>query len=92
MSWSILSSTKILTLTTAPFLIILVGALFVCQLAMVPGVHILLCPGRRGRLFLRGHRYTHSAAQSSKRFKPLSVTILLWQGNCWIGRKDKQGI
>ena len=26
--------------------------------------------------------YTHSAAQSSKRFKPLSVTILLWQGHC----------
>ena len=37
------SSTKILTLTTAPFLFILVGALSVCEFAMVPGVHILLC-------------------------------------------------
>ena len=30
---------------------------------------------------------THAAAQSSKRFKPLSVTILLWQGHCWTRKK-----
>ena len=33
---------------------------------------------------------THSAAQSSKRFKPLSVTILIWQGHRWIGKQHKQ--
>ena len=27
------------------------------------------------------YRYTHWAAQSSKRFEPLSVTILLWQSH-----------
>ena len=44
MSYSIPSSTKILTLTTAPFLFILVGAQSVSQFAMVPGVYILLWP------------------------------------------------
>ena len=44
MSYSVPSSTKILTLTTAPFLFISVGALFVCEFAMVPVVYILLCP------------------------------------------------
>ena len=72
MSYSIPSSTKILNLSTAPFLFILVSALSVCKFAMVPGVYIL-----HGTDI-----YTHSAAQSSKRFKPLSVTILLWQGHC----------
>ena len=38
--------------------------------------------------FLRAH----SAAHSSKRFKPFFDTILLWQGLCWIGKKHKQGI
>ena len=33
-----------------------------------------------------GHRYTHSPAQLLKRFKPLPVSILLWQGHCWIGK------
>ena len=37
------SSNKILTLTTRPFLSISVGALSVCQFAMVPRVYILLC-------------------------------------------------
>ena len=32
------------TLRTTPFLFILVGTLYVCEFAMVPGVHILLCP------------------------------------------------
>ena len=44
MFYSIPSSTKIITFTTAPFLFILVGALCVCGFAMVPGVYILLCP------------------------------------------------
>ena len=44
MSYSIPSSTKILNLTTAPFLFILVSALSVCKFAMVPGVYILLYP------------------------------------------------
>ena len=44
MPYSIPSSTKILTLVTAPFLFILVGVLSVCEFAMVPGVYILLIP------------------------------------------------
>ena len=42
--YNISSSTKVLTLTTAPFLFISVGALSVCEFAMVPGLDILLCP------------------------------------------------
>ena len=68
MSHNIPSSTKILTLTTAPFLFILVGALSVCEFAMVPGVHYFTVPpGRKGSFFLRAQIYT-AAAQSSKRF------------------------
>ena len=34
---------------------------------------------------------THSAVQSSKRFKPcLWLGILLWQSHRWIGKKHKQ--
>ena len=74
MPYSIPSSTKIFDMTTEPFLFILVGALSVCEFAMVTGLHILLPEST--------DIYTHSAAKSSKRFKPLSVTILLWQGHC----------
>ena len=86
-SYSIPSSTKILNLTTAPFLFILVSALSVCKFAMVPGVYILLyLQEEEVHSSSRGHRYIyiyiHSAAQSSKRFKPLSAAILLWQGHC----------
>ena len=92
MSYSIPSSAKILTLTTAPFLFILVGALYLCEFAMVPGLYTLQCPQEEEvHSFFWGHKYTHSTAQSSKRFKPLSVTILMWQGHCWIGKKHKQG-
>ena len=38
------SSTKILTLTTAPFLFALVDALSVFEFPLAPGVHILLFP------------------------------------------------
>ena len=69
MSYSIPSSTKISTLTTAPFLFISVGALSVCEFAMVPGVYIFLCPQEKNVLLFP----THSAAQSSKRFKPLPL-------------------
>ena len=44
MSYSIPSSTKILTLTTAPFLFTLVGVPSVREFAMVPEVYILLRP------------------------------------------------
>ena len=36
-----------------------------------------------------GHRCTHSA-HSPKRFKPLSATMLLWQGHCWIGKNTNK--
>ena len=45
MPYSIPSSTKILTLATAPLLFTLVDVLSsVCEFAMVPGVYILRCP------------------------------------------------
>ena len=44
MLYSIPSSTKIITLTAAPFLFLLVGAMSACDFAMVPGVYILLFP------------------------------------------------
>ena len=75
MSYSISSSNEILTLTTAPIFSISVGALSVCEFAMVPRVYILLCPQEEEvHSSSWGHGYTHSAAQSSKRFKPLPVS------------------
>ena len=42
---------------------------------MWPGVYILLCPQEEEvHSSSWGHRYTHSAAQSSKRFKPFLVS------------------
>ena len=71
-------------MTTASFLFILVGTLSVCEFAMVPGVYPsgVYCVFREKRFTVIP---THSAAQPSKRFKLLSVSILLWQGHCWIG-------
>ena len=45
----------------------------------------LVCPQEESYTLLP----THSASQSSKRFKPPSVAILLWQGHCWIGKKTQ---
>ena len=52
MSYSIPSSTKILTLTTAPFLLVSVGALSACELAMVPQECIFYCVPRKKRYTL----------------------------------------
>ena len=51
MFYSIPSSTKIFTLTTAIFLFISVGALSVSEFAMVPGVYIY-CAARKKRYTL----------------------------------------
>ena len=52
---------------------------------MVPGVYILLSPQEEEvHSSSWGHRCTHSAAQSIKRFKLLSPIKLLCQGYCWI--------
>ena len=64
MSYNISRYTKILTLTIASYLFILVGALSVCQFAMVPGVYILLCPKEEEvatLFFLRTQIYTFSS-------------------------------
>ena len=74
------------TLVTAPLLFILVGNLCVCEFAMVPGVTSECVPRKKRYTVLP----THSAAQSSKRVKPLSVTIVLWQDHCSIGKQHKQ--
>ena len=61
-------------MTTAPFLINLVGVLSVSEFAMVPGVYILFSPqDEEVHSSSWGHRYTHSEAHSSKRFKPLPL-------------------
>ena len=58
---------------------ILVAVLSVCEFAMMPGMFILLCPQEEEvHSSSWGHRCTHLPEQSSKRFKPLTVTILLW--------------
>ena len=44
MSYNIPSSTKILTLATAPLLFILIGVLSVCEFAKVSELYILMCP------------------------------------------------
>ena len=88
MSYSIPSSTKILNLTTAPFLFILVSAMTVCKFAMVPVLYILLYLQEEEVhfFFLMAHIYIYvyiyiQQHNHQKRFKPLSVTILLWQGH-----------
>ena len=80
MPYSIPSSTKTLTLAIAPFLFILVGVLSVCEFAMVPGVYILLCSQEEE--VYSSSMYTFSSKTiNHKRFKPLSVTVLSWQGH-----------
>ena len=85
--------TKILTFTAAPFWFILVDALSVFEFSMMLGVYISLFP-REDEVHSSpwGHRYTHSVAQSSKRFKPLSVRMLLWQDHFRIRKKHEEGI
>ena len=88
MSYSTPSSTKILNLTTAPF-----------QLVPCLSVNFLWCQEcifycapmkKKYSLLPKGTDiYTHSAAQPSKRFRLLSVTILLWQGHCLIEKKTQ---
>ena len=53
----------------------LVNTRCVCEFAMMAGVYILLCPQEEKYSLLP----TYSATQSPKRFKPLSVTILLYK-------------
>ena len=78
MPYSIPGSTKILIYFGNSTSFVLVGPLSVCEFAMVPEC-TFYCVPRKKRYTLFP---THSASQSLKRFKPLSVTILLWQGYC----------
>ena len=81
MPYSIICSTKILTLVIAPFLFILVGVH--CKFPMVQGVYILLYPQEEAvHYYSGGNRCTRSAVHSSKRFKPSSAIILLCQSYC----------
>ena len=82
MPYSITCSTKILTLAIAQFFL-LVGIL--CEFAMVPGVYIL----EEVHSSNWRQRYTHSAVQSLKKFKPLFAITLLCQGYCWIEKKKQ---
>ena len=71
MPYSITDSNKRFTLAIAPFLFILFSVL--CECAMVPDVYILLSSQEEEVHYSSwGHISTHSAAHSSKRFKPLS--------------------
>ena len=88
MSYSITCSTRILTLAIAPFLFISVGIL--CEFAMALDVYILLTLRKKGAHFFMRDRCKNSAAYSSKRFKPLSAIILLWQGYFWVKKNTKE--
>ena len=95
MPYSIASSTKILTLATAPFLFILIGALSVSEFAIVPGVHILLCipPGRRGKTLLPQGTDEHIQQHNHK--KDLNPCLSLYHYGKVIvelEKKHKQGI
>ena len=70
MPYSINCSPKILTLAIVPFLFIFVGIIY--EFSMVPGKYLLLSPQEEEvHCSSWEHRCTHSAAYSSKRFKPL---------------------
>ena len=70
MPYSITCSTKILTLAIAPFLFIFIS--IICEFTMVSGRYILLSSQKEEVHYsFWGHRCTHSAAYSSKRFKSL---------------------
>ena len=76
MSYSIPSSTKILNLTTTPFLFILVSVL---------SLNLLWCQECIFSCTPRKKRYTQ------KDLNPcLSLYILLWQGHCWIGKNTNK--
>ena len=84
-----LVSLKFLLLAIAPFLFILIGVL--CEFAMVSGVYILLSPQEKEVHYSSwGNRCTHSAAYSSKRFKPLFDIMWLCQGYWWIGKNTSK--
>ena len=56
-----------------------------CEFGVKPGKYILLSPQEKDVHYSSwGQKCAHSAAHSSKRFKPLSNSILLCQGYCWI--------
>ena len=79
MPYSITGSTKTLIyFGNSTILFILVGTLCVCEFAMVPGVYILLCPQEEKE---HSFSYIFNCAVI-KRFKLLSLTILLWEGHC----------
>ena len=60
---------------------------------MLPGVYIVLSPQEEEVYFSSwGHRCTHSAPHSLKRFKPLSPIILLCQGYCRIEKNTKYSL
>ena len=91
MSYSITCSTKILTLAIAPFLFISIGVL--CEFAMVPGVYVLLFPHEEEvHSSSWGDKCAHLAAYSSKRLKPLSAIILIYQGYCWIEKNTNKEV
>ena len=56
---------KVLILTAAPFIFISIGALSVCEFAIVPELYILLrLEYEEVHSSSWRHRYTHSAAKS----------------------------
>ena len=54
-------------------------------------VHIIVPQEEEVHYSSWGDRHIHSAAKSSKRFKPLTAIILLCQDHCWIGKKTSKG-
>ena len=95
MPYSIPSSTKILTMATTPFLFISVGAVSVCEFAMVPRVYFLLSRQEKefALFFLRAEMYTFSTTSTQcvlavwrlKQpliFSCIAITIILSDLHC----------
>ena len=80
MPLSIPGSTKILIYfgNSTIFVYFTWHRLCLCICYGAKSVHFTVSPRRKRYTLLP----TNSIAQPSKRFKPLSVTILLWQGHC----------
>ena len=97
MSYSIPSSTKILTLATVPFLFILICILSICEFAMVPRVYILLslqvlCLGC-GWLLISLHKWLYvTSFLSMSMNKNLSAKTTKYILKCWEMLKKKSNL
>ena len=89
MSYSIIFSTKILTLAIAPFLFILVGVL--CEFAMMQGVYILLDPQEEGVHYFCEGTDVHIQQHIHRKYLNLCLTSYQFAKVIMNWKKSKQG-